>query len=105
MLWMDEILHHLELMGYHCLLVFTGESSDTMVSQVVPERISQPSTVCIYPQKRAQRFPQLDAGSISPGPDPPLRGSSGAAAYQGGIRIDGKTPISWLVFFEGVGLV
>ena len=26
-LWMDEILHHLEIMGNHCLLVFTGESS------------------------------------------------------------------------------
>ena len=26
-LWMDEILHHLEAMGNHCLLVFTGESS------------------------------------------------------------------------------
>ena len=26
-LWMDEILHHLETMGNHCLLVFTGDSS------------------------------------------------------------------------------
>ena len=26
-LWMDEILHHFETMGKHCLLVFTGESS------------------------------------------------------------------------------
>ena len=26
-LWMDEILHHFETMGNHCLLVFTGESS------------------------------------------------------------------------------
>ena len=25
-LWMNEILHHLETMGNHCLLVFTGES-------------------------------------------------------------------------------
>ena len=27
LLWMDEILHHFETMGIHCLLVFTGESS------------------------------------------------------------------------------
>ena len=27
LLWMDEILHHLETMGNRCLLVFTGESS------------------------------------------------------------------------------
>ena len=27
LLWMDEILHHLETMGNHYLLVFTGESS------------------------------------------------------------------------------
>ena len=26
-LWMDEILHHLETMGHHCWLVYTGESS------------------------------------------------------------------------------
>ena len=26
-LWMDEILHHLEAMGNHCWLVFTGEPS------------------------------------------------------------------------------
>ena len=26
-LWMDEILHHSETMGHHCLLVFSGESS------------------------------------------------------------------------------
>ena len=26
-LWMDEILHHVETMGSHCSLVFTGESS------------------------------------------------------------------------------
>ena len=25
-LWMDEILHHFQTMGNHCLLVFTGES-------------------------------------------------------------------------------
>ena len=25
-LWMDEVLHHFETMGSHCLLVFTGES-------------------------------------------------------------------------------
>ena len=27
LLWMDEILHHFEIMGNHCLLVFTGQSS------------------------------------------------------------------------------
>ena len=27
LLWMDEILHHLEIMGNHCLLVFTRDSS------------------------------------------------------------------------------
>ena len=26
-LWMDKILHHLETMGNHCALAFTGESS------------------------------------------------------------------------------
>ena len=26
-LWMDEILHHFETMGNHCLLVFTREAS------------------------------------------------------------------------------
>ena len=31
-LWMDTILHHSETMGYHCLLVFVGESSETRVS-------------------------------------------------------------------------
>ena len=25
--WMDRILHHVEIMGNHCLLAFTGESS------------------------------------------------------------------------------
>ena len=32
---MDEILHHLEAMGKHSLLVFTRESSETRVSEVV----------------------------------------------------------------------
>ena len=27
LLWMNKILHHLETMKNHCLLVFTGESS------------------------------------------------------------------------------
>ena len=27
LLWMDDILHHLETMGNHCLLAFTRESS------------------------------------------------------------------------------
>ena len=26
-LWMDELLHHFETMGHHCLWEFTGESS------------------------------------------------------------------------------
>ena len=26
-LWMDEILHHFETMGNHCLLAFAGQSS------------------------------------------------------------------------------
>ena len=30
---MDEILHHFEGIGNHCLLVFTGESSETRVSE------------------------------------------------------------------------
>ena len=40
---MDEIMHHFETMGNHCLLVFTGESNHCRVSWLV--RNSQPSTV------------------------------------------------------------
>ena len=32
-LWMHKILHHVETMGGRCLLVFTGESSETRVSE------------------------------------------------------------------------
>ena len=31
-LWMDEILHHFEIMGNHCLLLFLGESNHSRVS-------------------------------------------------------------------------
>ena len=36
-LWMDEILHHFETMGHHCLLVFTGESSFLIFVGVVQD--------------------------------------------------------------------
>ena len=36
-LWMDDILHPFETMGNHCLLVFTGESNHSMVSQVMQD--------------------------------------------------------------------
>ena len=43
LLWMDEILHHLETMGNHCLLVFTGESS---FQGFLGGAGFRPSTVC-----------------------------------------------------------
>ena len=30
-MWIDRILHHSETMGNHCLLVSTGETSETRV--------------------------------------------------------------------------
>ena len=44
LLWMDDILHHFKTMGRHCLLVFTGESNHSMVSQVMRTGF-RPSTV------------------------------------------------------------
>ena len=32
-LWMEELLHHFETIGRHCLLVFSGDSSETRVSE------------------------------------------------------------------------
>ena len=47
-LWMDEILHHLQTMGNHCLLVFTGESNQKPGFLRWCLRGFRPSTVWLY---------------------------------------------------------
>ena len=48
-LWMDEILHHFEAMGNHCLLVFTG-------NQTIPGLLRWCRILSIHPMNASARL-------------------------------------------------
>ena len=62
-LWMDKILHHLETMGNHCLLEFTGESSETRVSKVVQDFV-HPQYYGVYVLRFGTRGSQKAQGKV-----------------------------------------